>query len=155
MAQSGFERHGGFAVLSKVVMALYDKILDSDVAGPFFDGVDVRRVIDHQTKFISSLLGGPASYSDDQIRKMHSHLSIGPEEFEALLEILVDLGEERQLARLLPKFLSLPCDSGELVLANGTLQLLFPSVEAFPLLRSHGFARNPHSIVKRSGQFGL
>ena len=72
MAQSRFERYGGFAVLSKVVMALYDKILDSDVAGPYFDGVDVRHVIDHQTKFVSQLMGGPEAYTDPMLQQLHS-----------------------------------------------------------------------------------
>lgn len=86
-----YKKYGGFSKISRVVLTLYDRILDDDTIGPYFDEVDMNRIVDHQTKFISSLLGGPASYSDDQIRKMHSHLSIGPEEFEALLEILRDV----------------------------------------------------------------
>lgn len=61
MSQSMFERYGGFAKLSKV-MAFYDRVLDSDVIGDFFEGVDMRRLIDHQTKFISQVMGGPAAY---------------------------------------------------------------------------------------------
>lgn len=86
-----YKKYGGFSKISRVVLTLYDRILDDDTIGPYFDEVDMNRIVDHQTKFISSLLGGPASYSDDQIRKMHSHLSIGPKEFEALLEILRDV----------------------------------------------------------------
>lgn len=86
-----YKKYGGFSKISRVVLTLYDRILDDDTIGPYFDEVDMNRIVDHQTKFISSLLGGPASYTDDQIRKMHSHLPIGPEEFEALLEILRDV----------------------------------------------------------------
>lgn len=88
MEDNIYKKYGGFSKISRIVLALYDRILDDDTIGPFFDEVDMNRIVDHQTKFISSLLGGPASYTDDQIQKMHSHLAIGPEEFEALVGIL-------------------------------------------------------------------
>jgi hemoglobin len=88
MEDSIYKKYGGFSKVSRVVLAFYDRILDDDLIGPYFDDIDMNRIVDHQTKFISSLLGGPASYTDDQIRKMHSHLKIGPEEFEALVVIL-------------------------------------------------------------------
>lgn len=91
MEDTIYRKYGGFSKISRVVLTLYDRILDDDTIGPYFDEVDMNRIVDHQTKFISSLLGGPASYTDDQIQKMHSHLSIGPEEFEALVEILRDV----------------------------------------------------------------
>lgn len=91
MDDSIYKKYGGFSKVSRIVLALYDRILDDDTVGPFFDDVDMNRIVDHQTKFISSLLGGPASYTDDQIQKMHNHLDIGPTEFEALLEILRDV----------------------------------------------------------------
>jgi hemoglobin len=62
VAQSLFEKYGGFAQISKVVMVFYDKVLDPDLVGPFFDNIDMRRQIDHQTQFIASVMGGPASY---------------------------------------------------------------------------------------------
>lgn len=88
MEQTLFAKYGGFANISKIVLELYDRLLDDDDVGPFFEDVDMARVVDHQTKFISSLLGGPASYSDDQIRKMHGHLTIHGRQFDALEEIL-------------------------------------------------------------------
>jgi hemoglobin len=73
MEQPLFQKYGGFSKVSKIVMALYDRLLDDDDIGPFFDDVDMSRIVDHQTKFISSLMGGPVSYTDDQIQKMHAH----------------------------------------------------------------------------------
>jgi hypothetical protein len=46
MARSMFDRYGGFANLSKVVMAFYDKVLDSEIIGDYFEYVDMRRLID-------------------------------------------------------------------------------------------------------------
>ena len=88
MEQSLFEKYGGFAKVSRIVLALYNKIIEDDDIGPFFDDVDMSRIVDHQTKFVSSLLGGPASFSDDQIERMHNHLAISNEHFDRLKEIL-------------------------------------------------------------------
>lgn len=88
MAQTLFDKYGGFSVISKIVMDLYDRLLDDDDIGPFFDDVDMAKIVDHQTKFVSSLMGGPASYTDKQIEKTHSHLSIGNHHFDRLAVIL-------------------------------------------------------------------
>lgn len=90
MERSIFEKCGGFSAVSKIVLDLYDRLLDDDCVGPFFDDVEMSRIVDHQTKFVSSLMGGPASYTDDQIRKMHDHLDIGPEHFDRLSAILAE-----------------------------------------------------------------
>ena len=67
MKQTPFERYGGFATVSRIVMSLYDRLLEDDEVGPFFDDVDMPKLIDHQTKFVSSLMGGPASFTDEHI----------------------------------------------------------------------------------------
>ncbi|WP_138471399.1 group 1 truncated hemoglobin [Poseidonocella sp. HB161398] len=88
MEKSLFERYGGFSVVSRIVLDLYDRLLDDDDVGPFFDGIDMAKIVDHQTKFVSALMGGPASYTDDQIRKMHAHLAISDAHFDTLAAIL-------------------------------------------------------------------
>ena len=88
---------GGFPVVSKVVMDFYDHVLDSDVVGDFFDGIDMPKQIDHQTKFVSSLLGGPASYSDEQLKSIHSRLSIKSVHFDEILRLLDMALEENGL----------------------------------------------------------
>jgi hemoglobin len=90
MEQTLFQKYGGFSKISRIVLDLYDRLLEDDEVGPFFDEVDMARIVDHQTKFLSSLLGGPASYSDDQISKMHRHLTINARHFDTLAEILAE-----------------------------------------------------------------
>jgi hemoglobin len=90
MEQTLFQKYGGFSKVSRIVLDLYDRLLDDDEVGPFFDEVDMARIVDHQTKFVSSLLGGPASYTDDQIFRMHKHLAINARHFDTLAEILAD-----------------------------------------------------------------
>lgn len=83
-----YEKYGGFSNVSKIVLSFYDTLLDNDEIGPFFDEVDMSRIVDHQTKFIASLLGGPASYTDNQLRQLHSHLSITNAHFDELETVL-------------------------------------------------------------------
>lgn len=102
MDKTLFDHYGGFSAVSRIVMDLYDRLLEDDDIGPFFDDVAMPRVIDHQTKFVSSLMGGPASYTDDQIRKLHDHLPIRDAHFNTLATILkqtlLDHGVEEEHA---------------------------------------------------------
>lgn len=88
MTQTLYERYGGFAAVSRLVMAFYDNILDSDKLADYFDDVDMRRLIDHQTKFIASLMGGPASYSNEVLRNVHRSLNIDHSSFDELVSVL-------------------------------------------------------------------
>jgi len=94
MSRSLFDKYGGFASVSKVVSAFYDKAVDSDIIGPYFDDIDMRSQVDHQTKFISSLMGGPASYSDEALQKVHSGLHIDRTSFEEMVKLLHETLEE-------------------------------------------------------------
>lgn len=88
MEKSLFDKYGGFASVSRMVLELYERLLEDDDVGPFFDDVDLPRVIDHQTKFVSSLMGGPASFTDDYIQRVHSDMNIDDHHFDRLKEII-------------------------------------------------------------------
>lgn len=90
MEKSLFDKYGGFSTVSKIVLSLYDRLLDDDDVGPFFDDVDLPKLIDHQTKFVSSLMGGPASFSDDHIERAHRGMVIEDLHFDRLKQILTD-----------------------------------------------------------------
>ena len=94
MASTIFERYGGFASVSRIVSAFYDKALDSPVLSPYFEGIDMRRLIDHQTKFIASLMGGPASYSDIELERLHAHLNISEAAFNEMVALLTETLED-------------------------------------------------------------
>lgn len=94
MHQTIFERYGGFTNVSRVVTAFYDKVLDSPVASPYFEHIDMRRLIDHQTRFIATLMGGPASYSDDHLARVHARLGITETAFAEVAELLRETLED-------------------------------------------------------------
>jgi hemoglobin len=86
--QTLFEKYGGFSRISKVVLSFYDSLLDSETIGPFFDDIDMARMVDHQTKFVASLLGGPAAYTDSQLQRLHAQLAITDLHFDELKAVL-------------------------------------------------------------------
>ena len=88
MSQSMFERYGGFASISKVVLSFYERVLDSDQLAPFFDGVDMRHLVDHQTKFIATIMGGPTSYTDAALQQVHAHLNIDQATFSESVKLM-------------------------------------------------------------------
>jgi len=83
-----FEKYGGFSSISKVILSLYDQLLESEVVGDLFEDVDMDTLVDHQTKFIASLLGGPSFYTDAQIKQIHSKLTIDDNQFDEMKEVL-------------------------------------------------------------------
>jgi hemoglobin len=94
MARTIFERYGGFAKINQVVSSFYDKMLDSPVTSPFFVNTDMKRLIDHQTKFIASVMGGPVSYTNEHIERVHTHLTITSDAYTEAMELLVETLED-------------------------------------------------------------
>lgn len=96
MAITLYDKYGGFAALNRVVMAFYDNVIDCDDLAPYFEAVEMERLIDHQTKFLASLLGGPASFTDEHLRHVHTTLGITDAAFDrmkaTMKETLVEHG---------------------------------------------------------------
>jgi hemoglobin len=88
MAPTMFQRYGGFARINKLVLAFYDRMLDSERVGPYFEGVDLARLIDHQTKFIGQIMGGPVTYSDEHLAQLHAHLHVDDAAFDEVVGLL-------------------------------------------------------------------
>jgi hemoglobin len=97
MRETIFERHGGFAAVSRIVGDFYGQALDSPVLGPFFVGVDTKTLIDHQTKFVASMMGGPASYSNEHLERVHRHLGIDDVAFEEMCDVFRDTLEDHDM----------------------------------------------------------
>ena len=97
MKETIFQRYGGFAVVSRVVSDFYDQALDSPVLGPFFIGVDTKTLIDHQTKFVASMMGGPASYSNEHLDRVHRHLGIDDVAFDEMCELFRETLEDHEM----------------------------------------------------------
>jgi hemoglobin len=96
--QTIFERYGGFATVRKIVSSFYEYVLDDEVMAPYFTGIDMRRQIDHQSKFISAVMGGPGSYSDDHLQRVHARLGITHDAFKVMAGLLQEAMEDHDMA---------------------------------------------------------
>jgi hemoglobin len=97
MSQTIFERYGGFSRISRVVSEFYSRVMDNGVVSSYFRGVDMRTLIDHQTKFFATLMGGPASYTDEHLARVHAHLHITEDAFVEMAALLRDTLEDFDL----------------------------------------------------------
>lgn len=111
MAKTLFDRLGGFSQVSKLVLEFYDRVLSTPSLSTYFVGVDMKKQVDHQTKFFSYLMGGPASYSDEHLASVHARLGITSDDFDemalTLRETLEDAGlDESDVAAVMSAFTS-------------------------------------------------
>lgn len=81
-----------------MVSAFYDRVLDAPGLQGHFATVDMRTLIDHQTKFVAQMMGGPAAYTDESLRRIHAPLGISQAEFTELAEILRETLEDFDFA---------------------------------------------------------
>jgi hemoglobin len=95
--RSLFVRCGGFAKVSRMVLAFYEKVCESELLAPYFEAVDMRGLVDHQTKFVASLMGGPASYGDETLRRVHARLGISDAAFDEMSALLQETFEDFDL----------------------------------------------------------
>ncbi len=92
-----FERYGGFASIRRIVSDFYDRVLDDAGLSSYFHGVNLPELIEHQTKFIMMVTGGPANVPNEQLRRAHSRLSITSSDFERIVELLTQTLEDHNL----------------------------------------------------------
>lgn len=92
-----FERCGGFGRVSRMVMSFYHRVGENDLLAPYFEDVDMPRLVDHQTKFFASMMGGPASFTDETLRRVHVRLGISGEAFDEMALVLRETLEDFDL----------------------------------------------------------
>jgi hemoglobin len=93
-----FERYGGFGFISRIVLNFYDRVLASARLAPFFADIDMQRLIEHQAKFISSVMGGPESYTGAMLRDAHAHLAIDERTFDEMIALFELTLQDFQIA---------------------------------------------------------
>jgi hemoglobin len=83
-----FEQLGGEPAIAAVVDLFYDKVLGDPTLQPYFAGVDVDRLKQHQRRFIGQALGATRPYSGRSMRKAHEDLAITHAAFARVVEHL-------------------------------------------------------------------
>jgi hemoglobin len=98
MTQTLYDKLGGFSFVRKLVSSFYDRLLDEDTLSPFFEDIDMRALVDHQTKFWATALGGPASYTPEQLRTIHQSMDIEAHHFDLVLDLVEETLEDHDVA---------------------------------------------------------
>lgn len=83
-----FDKYGGLSTLRHVIMSFYNRVLDNDIVGDFFEDVDMAKLVDHQTKFFTMVLGGPARFADERLAFAHRHLDVTHAYFNEIVVLL-------------------------------------------------------------------
>jgi len=94
MAQTVLARVGGFARVRHVVADFYDRVLDCDALQRHFAGIDMARLVDHQTKLVTGVMAGDDALDDALLRRVHARLGITGPEFDTLQRLLHETLEE-------------------------------------------------------------
>jgi hemoglobin len=88
MRTKPFDKYGGYATVRRIVLAMYDRLLADDEVGSFFTVANMPNLVDHQTLLVSTLMGGPTSYSDQHIADVHRSLDLTDAYFDRLKGIV-------------------------------------------------------------------
>lgn len=81
------EKYGQVRV-RQLVADFYDHVLRSPKLSPYFDGIDIHGLVDHQTAFLAAVMGQSHPYDGNVIEKAHGHLDIRREDFEEMIRLL-------------------------------------------------------------------
>lgn len=72
----------------QVVSDFYGSVLRSGRLAPYFDGVDVHGLMEHQAAFLAAVMGGPIRHSSGDIANAHRGLGVNPGDFEEMIRLL-------------------------------------------------------------------
>lgn len=81
-------------MVSRVVSDFYRRVVGSSILADYFRGVDMRTLIDHQTKFIATLMGGPASYTNEHLARVHAHIGVTDSAFGEMTTLMRETLED-------------------------------------------------------------
>jgi hemoglobin len=85
-----YYRLGGQKAIRAVVEEFYRRMLEDELVNEAFRGIDMDRLRNHQTAFLSYALGGPVEYDGRTLREGHKGLNITSEQYERMIRIMND-----------------------------------------------------------------
>lgn len=86
---SAYEAIGGADAVAVAVEQFYQRVLGDAELAPYFDGVDISQLKEHQRSFISVALGGPETYLGHTMSVAHAGLDITGDHFDKVVGHLV------------------------------------------------------------------
>ena len=114
-SKSLYQRLGGEATLEAAIDLFHQKILNDHRIRHFFEGVDMARLQQHQTRFLGYAFSGPADYTGRNMREAHrrvvEEMGLDDSHVDAWLENLVEALRELDVAEDLIQEAELIADS--------------------------------------------
>ena len=88
MQETIWNRYGGYSFVAQTVRDFYDRVLVSKALAPYFDGVNMEGLIEHQIQTVGAVMGGPYDLNVEALRRAHRHLRVQQARFDELAVIL-------------------------------------------------------------------
>lgn len=88
--QSLYDKFGGEETIKAVVDTFYDIMMKDDEVNHFFSETNMKKQRQHQSNFISFVLGGPKKYDGKSMREAHAHLKLTDKEFNIVAQHLTE-----------------------------------------------------------------
>ena len=87
-----FQKYGGTPTMSKIVTSFYGQVYSRPHLKIYFDGVPLPKLIQHQVRFMSMVMGQtPSAYSGQAMDRAHQRLNISARHFAEVAQILADI----------------------------------------------------------------
>ena len=87
MSETMLEKYGR-GKLTQIVSSFYGDVLRSPRLAPYFAEVSIVGLIEHQSRFLAMVMGGPPAYTDAELEAAHLHLDIAEADFDEMLRLL-------------------------------------------------------------------
>ncbi|GAA3390484.1 group I truncated hemoglobin [Cryptosporangium minutisporangium] len=98
---TNFDRIGGAPAVAAVVDVFYEEVLADPLLAPYFEGVDLERLKEHQRLFVGQALGAGPPYTGRAMNVAHAGLGITPAAFAAVIghlgAALADAGADDEM----------------------------------------------------------
>lgn len=98
MANTIWDRYGGYSFVAKAVDDFYARVLLSQNLVGYFEEIDMEQLISHQIETIGAVMGGPYSLDVEALRRAHADLKIKNEHFNEVAEILASTLDDNGLS---------------------------------------------------------
>jgi hemoglobin len=93
--QTLFDKYGGVPVVSALVGAFYERVLLEPTLAPYFDGVEMPALVDHQVAFMRFVMGKPSEiFTSERMAIAHQKFKITQADFDRTVVLLTRVLEE-------------------------------------------------------------
>jgi hemoglobin len=76
--------------LARIVSSFYSDVLRSRRLAPYFADVSIAELIEHQSRFLAMVMGGPPAQTAVELEVAHQRLGIAADDFDEMLRLLED-----------------------------------------------------------------